>query len=96
MSNGLTGEAVFTFSGTDRVILAERLLMAAGMDVRVMPVPAAIRLGCGLCLRLPMSQSPNAERLLREGGIVPREIYERTVENGKSALSIMRKENDGR
>ena len=93
----MAAEIVFTFSGTNHVIYAESVLLKAGLNVRIMPIPSAIRTasGCGMCLRLDLPQAKAAEPLLQEHNLKPVQIYIRTVENGKSVFSIYRGDNNG-
>lgn len=55
-----TEEILFTFDSTAHAIAAEQLLLAKGLGVTVMPLPAAIHAGCGICLRLPPQLLPAA------------------------------------
>jgi len=84
----MTEEAVLVFAGAGESILAERLLLGAGLAVKVMPVPGSIRSGCGLCLRLPTAESGKAREVLAGSGIFP-QLYGRNLENGKSTFSEM-------
>ena len=53
-------EIYFTFPSTSAVITAEQVLIAAGMKVKVRPVPGAIRAGCGLCLAVSPDKQKEA------------------------------------
>ena len=48
----MQGEFLIVFKNTHEVITAEQELLGAGIAVRVMAVPPAIRAGCGMCLRV--------------------------------------------
>ena len=89
-------ETIFTFSSIVQTIQAEQHLLKAGMDVRVMPLPPDLRAGCWMCLRLPPSQTVDAQRFLQESGLAPQAIYTRTEDNGKSVFSVMNKESNGK
>ncbi len=67
-------EWVFSFHTTGDAILAEQALMQAGLAPRVMPLPSAIRAGCGLCLRVATAQKDAAlhaleQRRIRHAGL---------------------------
>ena len=70
-------------------------MLEAGIHVLVMPVPSAIRAGCGLCLRLPPSETGEAEKSLQKSGIIPQCIYTRIENDGQSEFIIMKAENYG-
>jgi hypothetical protein len=60
---------VLTFPGTGASIKAEALLTAAGIIPGVMPLPAAIRAGCGIALRVLADKLGAALAVLEEGGV---------------------------
>jgi hypothetical protein len=43
---------MFVFANTRDAIDGEKLLLAAGLAVGVMPLPGGIGAGCGICLRV--------------------------------------------
>ena len=55
--------------------MAEQSLLEGKFSVRVMPVPSAIRAGCGFCLRLIPEELERAAAFLAELGIVLADIY---------------------
>lgn len=59
-------EIILTFDNTHAAILAEQYILAAGIAVKVMPLPAAIAAGCGLCLRLDATSLEQGLALLHE------------------------------
>ena len=77
-------ELVLTFARTNETIHAEHILLEAGLAVQVMPLPSAIRAGCGVCLRLPQAQLQQASALLGQAGIPVEGVYTRTVADGQS------------
>jgi hypothetical protein len=81
-------EVVFTFSNTNYAIQAERTLLSANLKVKVMPLPSAIRAGCGLCLRLHEKDSKKAQNILENINIPAEQIFIRTSENAKSKFKI--------
>jgi hypothetical protein len=54
-------EIFYTFLNTHTVILAENVLLSAGVPVKVRPVPSTISAGCGLCLCIPVDSRNQAE-----------------------------------
>ena len=64
--------------------------------MRVMPVPSIIRAGCGLCLRLPMTEKRPAEVLLKKNSITPEQIYTKAIKNGENEFIILKGEDDGK
>lgn len=77
-------EIVFSFANTHHAIQAEQCLLDAALPVRVMPLPSAIRAGCGICLRLPLTKQTAALALLQAAHISPQSIHIRSVNNGAS------------
>lgn len=77
-------EAVMTFRDAHRVIRAEGVLLAEGVPVRVMPLPPAIRAGCGLCLRVAPERAAAALELLERSDAAPESLYRRRIVAGTS------------
>jgi hypothetical protein len=75
-------EALINFEGASRAILAERILSEAGLPVKVMPTPSAVREGCGFCLRLPPERVREALDLLGGLGEPRPEIFVRKPGDG--------------
>ena len=84
----MNAETVFAFAAASHAIYAEQVLLKSGYDVRIMPLPALIRAGCGLCLRLPAAKTEAAENLLKKHSITGYSVYSRTVIDGKSAYTV--------
>ena len=80
-------EIIITFARTNETILAEHILMDAGLTIHVMPLPSAIRAGCGVCLRLPRTHLHTASALLEQAGIPVESLYVRTLVEEKSCYS---------
>ena len=55
--------------------MAEQALLEGKFSVRVMPVPPAIREGCGFCLRLMPEELERAAAFLSERGLTLTEVY---------------------
>jgi len=60
---------VFGFDSTHRALEAERLLLAAGVDVVPVPTPPAIGVGCGIAMRIPPEEEDAARATLAAAGI---------------------------
>lgn len=56
---------VVLFDSTQRAIQAERVLKAAGLPVKLIPVPRQISSDCGVCLRFLWEDRMRAEEVLR-------------------------------
>ena len=70
-------EYVLTFGTTSHSIKAEQTLMNDGITVSVMPLPSAIRAGCGLCMRIGPDALPEARASLDRAGVPVESIYAR-------------------
>ena len=78
-------ELFFTFPGTHAAISAEKKLLAAGIAVRVMPLPDEVGAGCGMCLRVAVADAQRAAAALHgEQGPGYQETYTIGMENGKA------------
>jgi hypothetical protein len=69
-------EAILCFESVSQAILAEEALTKARLSVRVMPLPASLRPGCGICLRLLPDALSRAIETLTGAGITAFEISE--------------------
>ena len=76
-------EYIFTFNTTNTAIKAEHTLLKQNIDVSVMPLPSAIRAGCGISLKV---ESPTIKQVLdvfSQAGITEFEIYVKTILNNQ-------------
>ncbi|MBQ9115913.1 MAG: DUF3343 domain-containing protein [Clostridia bacterium] len=65
-------EKVITLRSLTHAIKAKKLLSAHGISAKVVrPDATGTEKGCGYGIVTELSQSERAEKLLREGGIVP-------------------------
>ncbi len=88
-------EYIFTFGSTSHSIKAEQTLLAAKLSVTVMPLPAAIRAGCGLCLRVAKDDMPAAQRALQEADVPIEQVYRRRPDGpGATYTPYLKEEND--
>lgn len=81
-------ELVFTFGNTLDAIRAETALQAAGVSVQIMPLPPAIKAGCGICLRFAPAQKQQADLILQGQQIHPAGVYCRQRIKGESHYII--------
>ncbi len=56
---------VFLFPSVSHALTAEKLLKAAGITHKLIPVPRHISSDCGVCLRITEEQRPTVAELLR-------------------------------
>lgn len=71
-------DALFTFPSTHGAIRGEQTLLEGGLPARVMPLPAQVRAGCGIGLRIPCPLRKKAALLLEERGVELQGVYLRT------------------
>lgn len=74
-------EILFAFPSTSCAILGEKVLLAESLSVTVMPLPASIKAGCGICLRLPPEQQAQATEILNKQKDCSYSIYKKTSQN---------------
>ena len=77
-------EIILVFARTKETIQAEGILEEAGLSIRVMPLPSAIRAGCGVCLHLPEAQFREASARLKEAKIPVESVFARAAAGGRS------------
>ena len=87
-------ECILAFDRTHDAVLAEQVLLETGIKVRVMPLPAAIRAGCGICLRITPTAYRDALRVLNACSVTLPKSYRRIIEQGKSRYTQYVKEGD--
>ncbi|AEF83993.1 conserved hypothetical protein [Treponema primitia ZAS-2] len=85
-------ELIVGFEGVAQAIMAEQALLEQGFYVRVMPMPAGIRAGCGFCLRFVPEDLERAAVFLSERGLAIREAWEKS---GNEYKKIMINSTDG-
>ena len=57
---------VFLFPSVSHALKAEKILIAAGIAHKLIPVPRHISSDCGVCLRVAVELSEQVEAALRE------------------------------
>jgi transposase len=82
-ANGAS-EVIFTFESSHYAIAAERQLLDAGIQVRVMPLPASIGAGCGICLRVWPDERTQAAGALTLAGIRPQGVWRRISDGNRT------------
>ncbi|MDO8848230.1 MAG: DUF3343 domain-containing protein [Coriobacteriia bacterium] len=63
--------AVFGFEGTHEAIRAEEVLIAAEVDVVLIPTPRALGSLCGFAVRVPIAERASALEALKASGLEP-------------------------
>ncbi|WP_010256523.1 DUF3343 domain-containing protein [Treponema primitia] len=71
-------ELIIGFDSVTQAIMAEQALVEQGFYVRVMPMPAGIRTGCGFCLRFVPEDLERAASFLSERGLAIKEAWEKS------------------
>ncbi|MDR3122572.1 MAG: DUF3343 domain-containing protein [Treponema sp.] len=92
MENSNAKEFIVGFESVSQAIRAEQALREQGIPVRVMPMPASIRTGCGFCLRFFPADRERAAAFLAEQGMSSTETWEQT-EDGSYRKVFFRDEN---
>ena len=76
-------EYIFTFNTTNIAIKAEHALLEQNIDVSVMPLPSAIRAGCGISLKVDKLIIRQVLEAVSRAGITEFELYSKTVFNNQ-------------
>lgn len=66
---------IITFHSTNNAIKAEKTLLDAKLDIQVVPLPAVISAGCGICLQVGTAELDRALTLLARHEIEHSEVY---------------------
>ena len=77
---------VFGFEGTHEAIRAEEVLIAADVDVVLIPTPRALGTLCGFAVRIPVAEREIARAALKDARLEPGgevEVWDR-VSRGRS------------
>lgn len=62
----ISTHAVIITHSTSHAIRAEKILLAAGMEAKLIPVPRHISSDCGTAVRIPVDQVDASRRLMDE------------------------------
>jgi hypothetical protein len=57
--------AVVIVYSTSHALRAEKVVQEAGIDCKLIPVPRQMSSDCGVCVRIPRSQTRAVRRLLK-------------------------------
>jgi len=76
-------EYIITFNNTNHAIKAEQCLLKHSLHVGVLPLPAQIKAGCGICLRVAPSDIKSAICIITDNDIKEFMLYSREMANGK-------------
>ena len=76
-------EYIFTFNTTNIAIKAENTLLERNIEVTVMPLPSAIRAGCGISLKVESHMIGHVIEIFSQTGITEFDIYCKTIQNNQ-------------
>ena len=68
-------DGILIFHSIHRVMRAEKVLKAAGLEVRLLPVPRELSSDCGLSLGFRFADWPGVAVELETSGCAPEEVY---------------------
>lgn len=71
------GDCVAIFHSIHRVMKAEKVLKAEGMEVLLIPVPRQLSSDCGLALRFSLGIRLDVEAALTNAGLAIAEIWQK-------------------
>lgn len=71
----MTRDAVLIFHSIHKVMKAEKALRAAGLDVRVMPVPRQLSSDCGLSIAFRSQDREAVDEVLEGAGCPYEEVH---------------------
>lgn len=74
------GDFVAVFHSIHRVMKAEKVLKAEGLQVLLIPVPRQLSSDCGLALRFGPDERERIEAVLQQEGLPVVELYQRQGE----------------
>ena len=74
-------EYVITFNNTNHAIKAEHCLLDHSLHAGVLPLPAQIKAGCGICLRIRPDELNVALKVLADSGINDIGVFSRETVN---------------
>jgi hypothetical protein len=69
-NNTFAGGGLILFHNVEEAIKGEKVLQAAGYEIKLVAPPPELRKGCDLALEINITEKPGAERLLLEKGAV--------------------------
>ena len=68
---------ILVFDSTHHALTAEEVLEESGLDIDIVPVPAEIRVGCGLAIEVALADRDRAEDALAAAGVVFKSVATR-------------------
>jgi hypothetical protein len=66
LSSVMSEYAVIVTHSTSHAIRAEKILLSAGLEAKMIPVPRHISSDCGTAVRIPVGQVGESKRLMDE------------------------------
>jgi hypothetical protein len=83
-------DAIITFDSTHFAIDSERILLKAGLEVKIMGRPIELGADCGFCLRIDVEYLHKALSILNNNGLSCQGIYlKEMTENGQNLYSLL-------
>ncbi|MCX7681948.1 MAG: DUF3343 domain-containing protein [Anaerolineae bacterium] len=64
---------------TGHAIRVEKVLNAAGLSCKLIPVPRYLSSDCGICVQIEAEYAPRAIAVLKEAGVTFEGVYEEKV-----------------
>ncbi|MDR3123450.1 MAG: DUF3343 domain-containing protein [Treponema sp.] len=89
MKNSNAQDIIVGFESVSQAIRAEQALTEQGIPVRVMPMPASIRAGCGFCLRFFPADRERAAAFLVEQGMNSTEAWEQAGDGSYRKIAFI-------
>lgn len=69
------GDLIAIFHSIHRVMQAEKVLKQAGVAILLIPAPRKLSADCGLAIRFVPETLSMVEKMLRQEGLLPAELY---------------------
>ena len=77
-SDNFAEAVLFTFPTTKLAVAGEKALLAAGLSVKVLPMPEQLAAACGIVLRLPPDELEAGKAALQATNITIEAVYQQT------------------
>ena len=81
-------DCILVFDSIHRVMKAEKILMAEGIDMRLIPTPRHISSDCGMVVQIHRSDAELVLSLLRDGDVEIAGVYD--LEGQKGDVNVRR------
>ncbi len=77
---------IITFKSTHQAIRSETLMKKNSLNIKIIPLPTELSAGCGLCIKLDISQIQESLKLLNENNIEFSGYYKVLKQNFKKEI----------